>query len=303
MSAHSESLTDAQPDVLYRIMDHLELLALINSGRLRVSRVSRFSDSNELVNYSLLAKSPLSLFGWTSKDSDLARELLEYQSSLFVSSWTRTRDSIAMWEIYSRNLLGVQIEVSQQYLCEIFKKSYQLDGRPVDDNERQETNLLPFGKGDCEYVNYERLVREYSDLFQEYEKKAQISIGNEDEFHKIYCEFLGRYEQFVSRTRFLKDAAYDHEREFRFILAGMTRSSESEIGSGPLSVFRHTRLTRADETDENFFVPFDPAQIRGIFLDGRLPSWKLSALRSLFPSHHEVVQTSQAYGSWLKRIE
>ncbi len=42
-------MTNPNDPILYRIMDFFEFVALARSGTLRVSRATRFSDSNELV--------------------------------------------------------------------------------------------------------------------------------------------------------------------------------------------------------------------------------------------------------------
>jgi hypothetical protein len=306
----SERQNHLQQDdpILYRIIDFIELLELATAGKLRVSSSAMFSDVNELVGQLLALLGDASFHPLS--DNGMQRKVEAHQKSkeaFFVSSWTKTKDSIAMWELYSPQKQSVQIGVRQSKIKKAFDRfsnesSFAL-GHKSNPNDGRVLFYPPIA-GNCEYVNYSQmldLVKEkYSKMESELEKFEVGSAAFSQRFSELNKERLLD----VGKAVLFKDEAYSYENEYRFSLRAVTRNDRDyeECRKDPFFILTdsHLRSVNASDVGSNIFIPFESDQIDEVWLDGRIPSWKRVTIDRLLRDVGFQPQQSLAYGSFLE---
>lgn len=302
-------MTNPNDPILYRIMDFFEFVALVRSSTLRVSRATRFSDSNELVGAYLSFMDNPSFHPYS--DDEMAKAISRHQRSkqqYFVSSWTMNRNSIAMWELYSPNACGIQIGVRKsviKYSFDTFsdKHSYVLGhNAPADDGR---VLFYPTFAGLCEYVSFDEMLETLQSRYRVFSAELSANLGDPASFQKTYEEITSKRSVDFQKALFFKDRAYRHEEEYRFALQGVTRNSRpyNECLKDPLNCLLDTHLRPITTSDagENIFIPFDTAAVEEIWMDGRLPVWKQQVLIALLSEYGLRAEVSKAYGSFFEQ--
>jgi len=107
--------------VLYRIVDFFSAAQIIGLQRFMLSRPDAFPDKNEGVDR-LLMQLEVSLgakgcggMGWADRES-AKNALRKWQCSHYVSCWSQTKDSVAMWSLYSPDLTSIMISTTVRKL-------------------------------------------------------------------------------------------------------------------------------------------------------------------------------------------
>jgi hypothetical protein len=305
-------MTTSNDPVLYRIMDFFEFVALANSGTLRVSSATRFSDVNELLGVFLSNLDNPGSHPYTEKEmAERITQFHGYKQSAFISSWTESRDSIAMWELYSSDARSIQIGVRKSVIEAAFsshsrQNSYgQAHKAPSDDGR---ILFYPEESGVCEYVNFEEIFASLRDRYENfYGKEASERFADNDfgdDYEAANKEFFTKRSIDFQQVLFFKDRAYSHEREYRFTLLAVTRNSRPYEECKKDKMFglfdTHLRPVKSTDSGKNIFIPFDITCIEGLWLDGRTPPWKQEILKVLLADYPLVPKLSQAYGSFFE---
>jgi len=291
-------------------MDFFDLLQMLQSKRLRVPSAARFSDRNELFGAFISTMmhpwfSPITPEG-VAKYLNQQRLVLE---SHFVSCWTARQNSIAMWEIYSPHRNGAQIEVDERELVEAFDRHWKAatfasaqSAAPEDDT----TFFYPPSINDCIYVDLK------TELETVREKTRAMSARAVAEFQQGGAHALGLVldeqrtaaEEFMPRALFLKDQAFKHEEERRFVLHAMRRNDRAidECSRDPGFVLFDTHLRPAElrDTDGQIYLDFPLSAVTRIWLDGRAQSWLVDTQKRVLKGFGIEVVQSPAYGSLLE---
>lgn len=293
--------------ILYRIMDFFEFVALIKSGTLRVSSATRFSDVNELIGAFLSSLDDPRFHPYTQEE--MAERITQHHESKqgsFISSWTESRDSIAMWELYSPDARSIQLGVRKNSLEAAFRShSHENSFAKAHKAKADDGRILfyPAESGSCEYVNFEEMLASLRERYESfYGKQAAEHIAN-GTFETAYNEFAEKRSIDFKKALFFKDYAYSHEKEYRFTLRAVTRNSRPYEECEKDLMFElfdtHLRAVKRTDVGENIFIPFDITSIEGLWLDGRTPRWKQEIQKTLLADCPIVPEVSPAYGSFL----
>ncbi|WP_125993364.1 DUF2971 domain-containing protein [Sphingomonas sp. S-NIH.Pt15_0812] len=295
---------------IYRIISFFELLQTLRSGKLRVSSAKQFTDPNEMIGYLFATlASPM----WTpytpdglqraQKEADAVRE------SWYVSCWTRVRDSIAMWEIYSPHENSVQIEVDEHRIREIFNDHFakakwvEAHGTPPNWDK---TLFHPPKIVDCRYEDLEELADKIKTRTREaYERSSAAFDGRTMEeafpdFQKVYDEINDdpAYDHVALFS--VKDEAYRHEQEIRFCLHAVRRNNldYQECTKHPMFSMNegHISPSTIEQCGANIYVDFPRDIIKQIWIDGRCPDWLANLQAELLSELGVKATKSKAYG-------
>jgi DNA-binding transcriptional ArsR family regulator len=298
--------------ILYRIIDYFELIETLESGKLRVSSAANFSDRNELTGLILQTLDDPHFHPTT--DAEMAHLVDQQQASLhsyFVSCWTETRDSIAMWELYSPSRSAVQVGVRKSVIQQAFHKHFQLSSfakahqTPPDDGQ---IYFYPPVVGPCEYTQFDRTLGAIQERYTEFNSRVgKLLEEGGDSFTKAYREFADAKSVVADSALLIKDAAYDFEREFRFILPAVTRNS-LEYADCAARVFQilfayHFRQLSNEDKIQNIYVDLDISNISEIYLDARCPPWTRATQARLLNEKGYSSEISSVYGRWLTQAE
>ncbi|WP_170547316.1 hypothetical protein [Ruegeria arenilitoris] len=299
-------MSKVEDPILYRVMDFFEVVDLGAKKNLRISNASRFSDTNELIGVFLGVLEEPSFHHLNRKAFE---DLRSYHSRLkeqyFISSWTKSRDNIAIWELYSRNSDAIQIGVRKSALEAILgdychERSFALahgaeasDGRAL---------FYPLKSSSCDYVQFSDELGRIRLRYQKFSRDFDANLGDQDAATEVYQEFSKERALDLLRLPFLKDRAYQHEEEHRFVLCGVTRNDRSYEECKEDKFFElfdtHIRPLRREDVGENIFVPVDPKIIEEVWIDGRCPPWKRDIQMALLKELGLDASVSPAYGSF-----
>lgn len=295
--------------LLYRIIDFLELIQMLRTQKLRVPSVHRFLDPDELIGNLLASMSHPSFSPYTMDRLD---HLIGGQKALrechYISCWTKQRDSMAMWEIYSRAHTNVQVQVEDADLELAFARF--ANERSVAKTHHTppnhpETFFYPSKRAQCLYVKisdlYEELKSDFSVVSRALERAA--AANDAEDVRSILGDARDaaakRWEELIR----VKNEAYSHEEEVRFSLHAVRRNDreyeECEKDYGFVLFDTHLRPSAVSETGENIFIDFPRSNVKHVYLDGRAPSWILEVQSALIGEHGIPVSRSAAYGSFI----
>lgn len=264
MEADGESVV--KPLTLWRTVDFFDFVQIIRRKELRIARSDSFSDVNEFVAEGVTAEQLnelLSPFSWKEDTEEYIEKL---KTCTFTSCWTRTRDNVAMWEIYSRNFNGVQIEVdftSLEIQLGIIRGD---EDNPLRHKTPPNEGILSYFKideGDCIYVDYQDYMRSLKELLDRFEKGSDDALGTTGDLSR-WLDYITPFHKEAkllrSSSRRVKSIAYKHEGEYRFIYMTRVRNDvEWEVAKQHPMVplyDAHLRATRPDETGPNIYWPF-----------------------------------------------
>src|SRR5688500_7942686 len=108
---------------VYRIIDFFELVQIFQTGRFRIPSAKRFADPNDLIGALFSTFTDPRVTPYTEEGvQERIRSQEWLRQSHYISCWTKTRDNIAMWEIYSPCRMSVQIEANRDELATCFAK-------------------------------------------------------------------------------------------------------------------------------------------------------------------------------------
>ena len=236
-----KTLSDDTP--IYRIVDFYAAADIVKNKHLRISRSDTFSDKNEgvgllLVQIQISRMTDALGMGWTDRAS-AEQSHLRHKQSHYVSCWTETPESIAMWSMYSNDKCSVRLRTSVGKL------------KSVVENFVNKKSLLALGekdlgklvvtavRGSVARVEYEplyplarRMLRRAKAYERIYARRmrnnvAIPTIGNLPERY-----FQREKQRGFSRLEnefYIKDISYEHEREVRFVIAMAEREFDDQL--------------------------------------------------------------------------
>jgi hypothetical protein len=108
--------------VLFRTMDFFSAAAMCSSAKLMFSRADTFSDKNEGIDRLLTQLESAHLrsgcgMGW-SDAATARREHDRVKKSHYVSCWSQTAESVAMWSLYSPDHCSVRVSTTLSKLLQ-----------------------------------------------------------------------------------------------------------------------------------------------------------------------------------------
>ncbi len=300
---------DDEDPILYRIVDFFELIDMLKRSRLRVPSVSSLVDHNEMIGLHLAALELSHAYARRVQIS-LDSQLVEHEASkcsVFVSSWTCSRDSIAMWEIYSRNMQAIQIGVRKSSLLRAVNQFYETNSfslaleTPPNDGR---VFYYPPARGYCTYVDLAQMVTDVEREIKQRREMTEAAIKNKLSLNDRNELSVDGHVTDTKKVFLYKDLAYQHEQEYRFVLQAVVRSEldyESCREDPFFSLLHpHLRDASANEVENQIYIPFDKAEILEFWCDARLPPWKQNIQIDMLRDFGVEPKISKAYGRALE---
>ena len=102
---------------LYRIMSFFELYELLTNKRLKMTKLKLMEDLNEGFAYSLNDLLPRTFNPVFFTSSNMNKETYNLvRESKFITCWTKEKESMAMWLLYSKDFKSIRIKTSKEKL-------------------------------------------------------------------------------------------------------------------------------------------------------------------------------------------
>ena len=163
--------TDLSKLYLYKFINLEYFLQWINNAHIRIDKVEKWEDVYELF-----------LFKQEFEKNGNLVDVWSEALSIYGQSWTASRDSNAMWRIYSPDNLSVRIKTTAQHLIDAIEKSASTAGR----------------------ATYVGMVK--------YQTKKQI----EADIQNCYSQNIFD-ESVLAESLFVKRENFSYENEFRIV--------------------------------------------------------------------------------------
>lgn len=274
--------SSTQPERLWRIVKFNELVDILRAKQMRVARADQFSDLNEFLANALGIEHLRWLLPTGASDIDVPEWRDSLRTSCFTTCWSRVQAHAKIWEEYSKNHQGVQIECNLDALRRSFHRFYPLMDNILRHNTPANEGVLfwsPIDHGDCVYVDLDGYEAECENMAASYEQGGRSLIGDKDGFREHYERYTLRAEELNRRSLRVKDESYSFENEYRFSWIARTRNSMEydEASARPLFPLTddHLRNARPDETQPHVYFPFDINIINCVYLDRRAPATQI----------------------------
>jgi len=140
---------------LYRIVDFFSAAQAVEGGSLYVPLSSTFDDANEAIDAAIevlsIAAGPCA---GITRHFGTEEDFIKYQRQVanrnYVSCWTGTKESVAMWALYSRDESSVQITTTVGHLEQAARDFAQNQSSPM--------GAISTGTADDQFVDYTKIV-------------------------------------------------------------------------------------------------------------------------------------------------
>lgn len=299
------SMTKDQDDFpIYRIMSIYEFYELYVKKRMKFTLLSAQEDPNDGIEYVL--NNFLSL-----ASNKLFDDLQRIKKNTYISCWTKNKDSVAMWSLYSPQKESLMITTSYKKLnktlikfCEKFSSETQWERKPnsflIMTGCIQESKYLNIRK----YFSFiDNEIKEFKNIWKE---KVNSGITNWDDenfpisiskFYKTLFDRAKNKFNINTREHFIKDESFSHEEEIRAtILAAISSKYENfeqwEKSNDERSTFH---LDTQDLLPITTFADIDDDFIEEISFDPRMPQYKISSLINMMNIEKDKVSASNCF--------
>ncbi len=217
-------------------MTFFELYNLIINNKLKFSRLSMMMDKNE--GFGVALKSQLSSFGLhfncTHEEIISSHENVKYSN--YITCWSKEKDSIAMWLLYSKNKDGIRIKTTRKKLknyTDLFLNSNLWYKHYKSAPGALQTISPVCQLDDVTYTDFNDIYLKLHELHHAHQSRINeltdesiqelISIKNANkEISKISNDTFNEGNEILQNSLFLKDKAYSFESEVRACLPSMS---------------------------------------------------------------------------------
>lgn len=308
---------------VYRTLDFYSAASIVTNRKLMFSRADTFIDKNEGIDR-LLVQLELSHpnsgcgMGWTDSKS-AQREHERVKRSHFISCWTRTAESVAMWSLYSADLSSVRISTrlsKLQPVVETLLEKYSITRLTKADLD---TSVVVAVEGRIAPVTYASLL--YISNKVSRRAKARIRLAKRYARHgrtmPLPNEVDPRYWQREEQRQFdelrttcsLKDSSFEHEGEIRLaIRLGEEVCRESVFKEQAFADPKHEyhsifgrnlkawSFIHSVDLPEREFVDCPADLIESVAVDPRCPPHKAAFIKNWFKDQGVHVVNSDCFG-------
>lgn len=205
---------------IYRIMSIYEFYELCVNNKLKLSQIAIQNDKNDgiesffqhmLLPYIHMVKSG-------------AEEIFENtKKNRYITCWSKTKDSMAMWLLYSKNNDSIRVMTSKEKLNNALK-SYSEEISMFTQWERPEEMIVSI-KGlekvsDVTYKDIRKQLNDLNDKFSSFKKEIEsIDIESHNEyinkFQECFLSFNDKLRKNYRFDHFIKDQSFSFENEVR----------------------------------------------------------------------------------------
>jgi hypothetical protein len=339
MSASHKGFDDPSPTIagtdrlqkVYRIMDFFSAAQTIKESSLYVPLASSFDDRNEAIDAAVghLAVSAGPCAGITSYFSTI-EDFIRHQRSVadrhYVSCWTKTKESVAMWALYSKDCSSIQLSTTVENLerAAITLAGVQSDPRLAICTGNGEGQFLDRSKiAAIKYDDFSSVARTIDRRRRAYDKlDAAQKISHEAHLGSPSKAENRRAAQYRFETLEHKDSSFAHESEVRLILAiapynedtlAVARSALADMSSRPdtdsthseyergmllyaRAVLREEAWKRRLACRPSISLPLHAGFVTDVTIDPRCPPHKRRFMRSYFEDLGIHIVESRCFG-------
>lgn len=206
---------------LYRIMSFFELYELLIKKHLKITKLKLMEDSNEGFAYTLKNFLPSTFNpGFALSTNMSIKPYIHARETNFITCWTKEKESMAMWLLYSKDFKSIRIKTSKEKLKKVMDDYLQ---------EKMYYNHLYSEPGtlmtnqlcqveDVKYIDFEDYRKKIFELKKEFDSEIQnLKDKTNENYTNIIVKFNNKSEELISHKDmiFLKNEAFKHEHEVR----------------------------------------------------------------------------------------
>ncbi len=315
------SLTPDQ--VVYRTLDFFGAASIVSTRQLMFSRADTFPDRNEGIERLLAqleSSGPNSCggMGWSDvKSARIAHN--DVKRSHYISCWSKTPESVAMWSLYSPDCCSVRISTrigKLQAVVDSLLEKYSVFRIREEDRGNLVVAAVSGRIAPVTYVSLQSVSSRVSRRLKSRERLAERYARKGLPMPQLN-EVSPRYWQREEKRRFndlrltcsLKDSSFEHEAEVRLaVRLGEEKCCSSVFEAQALldPTHQYHRLVKHEMSFWSFvrktFLPEResvacPSEfIESVALDPRCPAHKATFMKAWFLAHGIPVVQSTCFG-------
>ena len=262
---HLHSSLDAETP-LFRIVDFYSFAKVVAESRLYIPLAVQFSDQNEGVDAALTRHAITSgpCAGAVGPHFKSKQEFLEYQtwkrSRSYISCWTRERESVAMWALYSQDHCSIQMETTVGRLVSAANRLAKENYNPLDaalDNNQHGLAVMRVELMPVAYISLIELGRRIDRRRRAFEYlEARGVISEMTSLNATSRRDLQRSGDYHFSSFSLKDASFSHEREVRLIVTATPVTGDMKLEARDFMVKFERESAVSDEAYYNAQIAY-----------------------------------------------
>ncbi|OOF61388.1 DUF2971 domain-containing protein [Rodentibacter pneumotropicus] len=278
---------------IYRIMSIYEFYDLYVNKKLKLSLFSIQKDKNDGIEHFF---SYLFFLGHFEKNNEALNLLQNLRQNKYMTCWSETKDSVAMWSLYSVNQEFIKVRTSIKKLSSEltkFSEKFSIDTQW----ERKDEKLVVL----CGYIKKAKYLdlREYIHKIDKIYKQEYVKIITN---FKDQINFRKTLDEDIELLNFfIKDISFQHEKEIRGELnVGISYadqfssfeewSKSAEAKSIPIKHNKNNELKTVEFIDIS-----SPSFIEEISFDPRMPSYKRELLIDMMKIDRNMIVESNCF--------
>lgn len=283
---------------IYRIVDILDLVNMLETKTLRFGSARHMNDKNELFGAALShAQDPL-FRSWSKLDNTALQEAhANLARGVYISSWTSVHDNIAVWAMYSPTKRGVEIRTTLDKLKNAvlhFEKTRHVMTAYRHSPGSPARYVFNTQVGAVRYLNFIDKVNEINTRIVAYREELKSSHNVEAVDIKTLWEKYFRDSELDPFKAYLtKDNRYSHEQEIRAATKLVKRDLRPAV-EVPIMDLPICELVE-DELPPNIYIPVDDEFFDEIHIDGRAQDWEIKAIAAILTKYNIRAKVSTAF--------
>jgi hypothetical protein len=317
---------------IYRIVDFFAAANLIETGNLYIPLASKFHDPNEGIESAITVQSYSSgpCAGVVGRFRSLD-EFLSYQkfqrNCNYVSCWTKERESVAMWALYSPDYTGVQLETTVQGITNSTATLAKNLHNPISiriSPDQQSALVLSVDIFSVKYPTLSALLRRIDRRRRAFEHLYKSGKTQKpDGFLGLQTRRAMQRAKQIHFAKFsIKDSSFSHEREVRVVINAIQidHSIQQEVADHlskfPFSESKGISYDDRDklileiargsaseasrkkriELPDHMYLRIEPESVLSVTIDPRCPPHKQTFMKKFFESHAITIRESRCFG-------
>lgn len=322
---------------IYRIVDFFSAAQAIEGAGLYLPLASTFADGNEAIDSAMeflaIAAGPCA--GITTHFGS-QEEFLKFQRSVasrnYVSCWTKTKESVAMWALYSSDMCSIQLTTTVECLERAAINYAEGHSDPMSAIEVASGDGQIVDRSRIASVNYESweaIARSIDRRRRAYDKlEVAGKIPKNPDYLRAGLRESKRAIQYRFEALEHKDQSFAHEAEVRLIMNFTPFNSDTlKIAGGNMAAMRSRPDTDINHPDYNrgmlrfgrailreeawrrslscephISLPLPIGFIQEVTIDPRCPVHKQRFMRAYFKARGIPVTESSSFGHVAQKI-
>lgn len=306
---------------LYRIMSFFELYELLINKRLKMTKLKLMEDLNEGFAFSLRKLLPSSFNpGFLISNPETKESYTHARESNFITCWTKEKESMAMWLLYSKDFKSIRIKTSREKLKNVIDNYF---------NEIIYTNHfyseagtimtnLPAMINEVKYIDFEDYQKKISTLKENFDLSLKsLEDKTVENYSNLTKKLFEELEKIIPHEDilFLKNNAFSHEKEVRAGISFVKRNNmtKEEVDERfnrdeTISDLTGTFIFKQIEINDFASVHYIDLKIDNfieeICFDPRMPSYQKDIyLEILGLKNDKRVVSSNIFGNYVEQLK